>query len=183
MGHYSCLFGRQLNLSSEYCTIAERVATHISHIAVRAFLDFTDHLPTSVSDSIRSLLSQISQCSPPVRLTSPEKNTITQAKSITQSQSEIASKSTQDIRSKTLKYLLSSTSLPPSPPSQLLRFLSGMYCSVPQVQALLRLEGKQHWASLYKTVKCNQCESGSTLIGCLKNQNYQRVNLLHISTG
>ena len=57
MGHYSCLFGRQLNLSSEHCTIAERVATHISHIAVRAFLDFTDHLPTSVSDSIPSLLS------------------------------------------------------------------------------------------------------------------------------
>ena len=113
MGHYSCLFGRQLNLSSEHCTIAERVATHISHIAVRAFLDFTDHLPTSVSDSIRSLLSQISQCSPPVSLTSPEKNPITQAKSITQSQSEIGSKSTQDIRSKTPKYLLSSTSVPP----------------------------------------------------------------------
>ena len=117
MGHYSCLFGRQLNLSSEHCTIAERVATHISHIAVRAFLDFTDHLPTtSVSDSIRSLLPQISQCSPPVRLTSPEKNPITPAKSITQSQSEIGSKSTQDTRGKTSKYLLSSTSVPPLSP-------------------------------------------------------------------
>ena len=117
MGHYSCLFGRQLNLSSEHCTIAERVATHISHIAVRAFLDFTDHLPTSVSDSIRSLLSQISQCSPPVRLTSPKKNPITQAKSITQSQSEIGSKSTQDIRSKTPKYLLNTQlHVSPSPP-------------------------------------------------------------------
>ena len=116
MGHYSCLFGRELNLSSEHCTIAERVATHISHIAMRAFLDFTDHLPKSVSDSIRPLLSQISQCSPPVGLTSPGKNPITPAKSITQSQSEISSKSTQDIRSKTLKYLLSSTTVPPLSP-------------------------------------------------------------------
>ena len=69
-------------------------------------------------------------------------------------------------------------SLPPSPPSQLLRFLSGMYCNVPQVQALLRLEGKQYWASLYKTVKCNQCESGSTLIVYSKNHMKRTHNAL-----
>ena len=81
MGHYSCLFGRQLNLSSEHCTIAERVATHISHIAVGAFLPVSiSPTPMSVSGSLRSQLSQISQCSTPVSLTSP-KNHINQARS------------------------------------------------------------------------------------------------------
>ena len=43
---------------------------------------------------------------------------------------------------------------------------------------MLRLEGKQYWASLYKIVKCNQCESGSTLIVYLKNHMKRAHNAL-----
>ena len=74
--------------------IALRVATHISHIAVGAFLPVSiSPTPVSVSGSLRSQLSQISQCSTPVSLTSP-KNHINQARSVPQSQSEIQSQPT-----------------------------------------------------------------------------------------
>ena len=43
---------------------------------------------------------------------------------------------------------------------------------------MLRLEGKQYWASLYKIVKCNQCESGSTLIIYSKNHMKRTHNAL-----
>ena len=62
----------------------------------------------------------------------------------------------------------------PSPP----RSFSGSFLACRAVFLKSKLEGKQYWASLYKIVKCNQCESGSTLIGYLKSHMKRTHNAL-----